>query len=123
MAESDRIKAWVESYIQGARVLAVHEQEDGTVETEMTLTITPLSAVPEPINRFHRGRGPCFRSRPKEKIFGTTVTRTRMKEKLARGHSTIFNPMKFRDIGNPSGNGAGTNTLFWIENHRWILKV
>lgn len=60
VAESDRIKAWVESYIQGARVLAVHEQEDGTVETEMTLTITPyfqqcLSRLTASIEG-----GPCF---------------------------------------------------------------
>jgi hypothetical protein len=39
--ESDRFRSYVDSYIRGAKVVAVNEHEDGVVETIMELKLEP----------------------------------------------------------------------------------
>lgn len=39
--ENDRFRAYVDSYIRGAKVVAVNEHSDGVIETIMELTLEP----------------------------------------------------------------------------------
>lgn len=52
--ESDRFRSYVDSYIRGAKVIAVNEHSDGVIETVMELKLEPrfraCMATADPVN-------------------------------------------------------------------------